>query len=489
MHGFAEFRTCRRGGRAVLLGLVMSTVLSCHRGSTPTVPEGEPRPTPHPVRIVVVDDPPFADILDREWKARMTGELQLQQLTLAQLESVVQLAADLIIYPSACLGTVAERKLIGTPSPGAYENEQYAQRDVFELQRNAEVGWGRQAMAFSFGSPQLVLMYRADLLHKRQLKPPTTWEEYQRLAEQMTRSELGELAPPAGQPWHAVCEPLGDGWASKVLLARAASYASHPSQFSVLFDYTTMQPLIAGPPFVRALEELVAASKLGSTAADQLTPESARRAIMAGQAAMALSWPSHATTDGKPLELADGIELGFARLPGATTAYNVGEQIWTTHEANQSIPVPLLAIAGRLGSVVQNARRPREAADLLALLSSKEWSERLSPASTATTLFRHSQAKKPTGWTDAALTLEASERYAEVVSQTQSQPAHLCSLRIPGWQRYLAVLDTAVLAARSGEQTPADALTQAAQAWSTITQELGSEQQRAAYTRSLGLDP
>ncbi len=101
---------------------------------------------------------------------------------------------------------------------------------------------------------------------------------------------------------------------------------------------------------------------------------------------------------------------------------------------------------------MQNARRPREAADLLALLSSKDWAERLSPESAATTMFRQSQMKRPRVWTDAALTLESSESYAEVVSHTQSQPTHMCALRIPGWQRYLAVLDEAVLSARSGQK-------------------------------------
>ena len=43
----------------------------------------------------------------------------------------------------------------------------------------------------------------------------------------------------------------------------------------MFFDYLTMEPLIAGPPFVRALEELVTAAKLGVAAPDQMTPEAA----------------------------------------------------------------------------------------------------------------------------------------------------------------------------------------------------------------------
>ena len=76
-----------------------------------------------------------------------------------------------------------------------------------------------------------------------------------------------------------------------------------------------------------------------------------------------------------------------------------------------------------------------------------------------------------------------------MVGHTQSQPRRLSSIRIPGWQRYLAVLDEAVLAARTGPRHPSEALTETAEAWSAITEELGLEQQREAYTRSLGLEP
>ena len=489
MHRLSVFRSLQHSGHLLVCGLILSGVIGCQKGQSPATGEGENKPQPHPVRVIVVDDARFAAALDREWKARMEDKLELKQMTVEQLESAKQLIADVVIYPSACLGAVSEHDLIAAPSASAYERAQYAQRDVFELQRNAEIRWGRQPMAFSFGSPQLVLMYRSDLFHKRQLQPPTSWREYQDVAEQLTRAELDELAPPEDQPWSAVCEPLGDGWAGKLLLARAASYASHPSQFSVLFDYTTMEPLIAGPPFVRALAELVTATRLGPADVQQLTPEAARRTIMAGQAAMALCWPSHATVADEPLELADGVELRFVQLPGATTAYNVGEKIWTPHDPEEVIHVPLLAIAGRLGSVVKNARRPREAADLLALLAGKEWSERLSPQSPYTTLFRQSQVMHPEVWTDEMLKLEASADYAAVVSATQSQPNHMCCLRIPGWRRYLAVLDQAVLAARSGQKTPQEALSAAADAWKEISNELGKDQQREAYTHSLGLEP
>ena len=479
----------RRSVWLFLAGLSCLAVVGCEKATEPDANTDKSQSKLYPMRVIVVDDAPFATVLERQWKARIESSLELQQMSSEQLETVRQLVADVIIYPSACLGTLAHRKLIAAPSEAVFADQQYSLRDVFELQRGAEVRWGEQSYAFTFGSPQLVLAYRADLLRDRQLQPPLTWEQYQQLAERLTRSELGDSGPAESVPWSAVCEPLRAPWAAQVLLARAASYASHPSQFSVFFDYLTMEPLIAGPPFVRALEELVTAAKLGVAAPDQMTPEAARRTIMAGRAAMALCWPSHSTSDGQPLELAEGVEIGFTQLPGAIEAYNFGEQTWTPHEEQRTVYVPLLAVAGKLGSVVSNARRPRESAGILALLTGREWSGLLSPESPSTTLFRQSQVNAPQVWTDEALTLESSRQYTELVATTQSQPRRLSSIRIPGWQRYMAVLDQAVHAAHTGTQTPQQALTETAEAWSAITEELGLDSQREAYTRSLGLEP
>ena len=133
----------RRSVWLLLAGLSCLAAVGCDKAPEPDVDVDKSQSKLYPVRLIVVDDPPFAAALEREWKARMESELQLQQMTIEQLESVKQLTADAIIYPSACLGTIAEQQLIAAPSAAAYEDDQYAQRDVFELQRNAEVHWGR----------------------------------------------------------------------------------------------------------------------------------------------------------------------------------------------------------------------------------------------------------------------------------------------------------------------------------------------------------
>ncbi len=389
------------------------------------------------------------------------SELQLDQLTLDELEEAKKLDTDVVIYPAAALGMLAERKLIAAPSPSALQDPGYNRQDIFDLQRTAEVRWGDQTMAFSFGSPQLVLAYRADLFAALKLEPPQTWADYERLVERLQRDQLGEHAPAADAPWTPACEPLAAGWAGQILLARSAAYAAHPSQFSVLFDYSTMRPLVAGPPFVRALTELVASAPDGAQEALAMTPDLARQQLFQGHAAMAICWP-HPTGKGDESTLAEGISIAFAPLPGATQAYNYAEQEWTDRDPDRTLCVPLTSVAGKLGSVTPGARRPREAAEILALLTGTEWSETLSPVSPDTTLFRFSHLSTPAIWTDNVLPLSASENYAEVVRTTQSMPVHVSSLRISGYRQYMAVLDQCVQSAATGERTPTEALTAAA---------------------------
>ncbi|MCU0961718.1 MAG: extracellular solute-binding protein [Pirellulaceae bacterium] len=480
----------RHGITAVTLAILSWSAGGCQRPDQPPPDEAaaKAKAKPYPMRVIVADDPALAAAIERLWKARIDNELQLQQMTVAELEAARPLPADIVIYPSACLGTLVEHDLLAVPSSEALEDPQYEARDVFELQRRIEGRWGTEIYGFSMGSPLLVLMYRADLFEALKLTPPRTWAEYQELVPRLGRDALGAAAPPADRPWHATIEPRAAGWGGRLLLARAAAYAAHPSQFSTFFDYDSMRPLIAGPPFERALAELVAVNA-GSPHTQLHSPDSARAAMLRGEAAMALTWPHRAGSEA-PVSLAPDVRIGFAELPGATEVYNFVERTWTRRDAERAEDqVPLLATAGRLASVTKHARRPRETARILALLTGREWSREISPTSPAATLFRQSHVQDPQRWTDEGLPREAAAQYAEVVRDALSRPTGMVCLRIPGYQRYLAALDQAVQDACAGTQTPPAALASAAEAWIAITTELGMDSQRTAYMRSLGLEP
>ena len=519
-------------GRAIAIGAVI-LLAGCSKTKAP--PANSAPSKPAILRLTIVDDPALAKQIARvkgEWKARSGVALELREQSVNDLRAAKSLGADAVIYPADELGTLAAQHLI-RPLPAAWLNRaEFRRSDLFEPCGSAEAQWGDRTYAVPLGSPVFVLFYRRDLFDRFHVEPPQTWAAYQQAIDFFDKHRTG--LPPKGS---IAIEPLAPDWAGKMFLARAASYAKHRDYYSALFDKQTMKPLIASPPFVRALDELIAATKASAAASLRTTPADARRAILGGRCVMAISWPtaadsvaasaadSAAETKPDSAPKASGasaapavpsvggsspIRIGFCMLPGSAKAYNPKQRVWQTNPSDDGTGhadfssaagdalhraphpaqlTPLLSISGRLGSVTAESRSGELSFQLLVWLSGEEWGARICSASPATTLFRRSQLGKPQQWVEPSIAAPAAKQYAEVLARSLIRPQWLESPRIPGHAEYLSALDEAVRAAVAGKQSAADALSGAAKRWGQITARRGLDSQRAAYSRSLGLEP
>ena len=487
------------------------------------------------IELLVVDDPTLAATIRREWRARGTGELVVRETDAEDLLKSESLGADALIYPSALVGELAERGFIVPVPADVLGSETLAWRDVFRLIRVQESTWGEKTYGLPLGSPQLVLYYRGDVFDRLGISPPQTWQQYQQVLEKLSAHKADPIgtpdpegsAAPEADPIDAspdalarnadlrtpgfrfaAVEPLGPGWAGQVLLARAAAYARHRNQYSTLFDYTTMRPLVDGPPFVRALEELVAAAEHGPPQPWTITPEMSRQRFWNSEVAMALSWPTRSGSDEKAHDAtghgggapdvsnARGTRapgpapnVKIAALPGSVEVYQFLNESWELRNDNEPQYVPLLAIAGRTGSVARQTPRPRRAFALLAWLGGREWSGLISPASSATTLFRTTHVPVSRRWLPAQMDETTGRDYADLVETTQSSPTWFITLRLPGRAEYMAALDGAVHQALRKEIPPEQALHEVAVTWNSITDRFGRQRQRDAYQRSIGVGP
>ena len=443
------------------------------------------------LRLLVVDDAELAAAVKKvcgEWKAQTGSELEVAEATQQDLAQMKSIDADALIAASYLLGPLAEAELIQPISKNVLREDETEWAQNFELARSREAAWGRSTFAVPFGSPVLTCYYRVDLLKKLNRRPPRTWGEYEQLVRLLSdREKLGKLAPPEGEPWHGTLEPLGPGWAGLVLLARAASSAKHPDNYSTLFDIETMAPLVNSPPMVNALIELVAAARTGPK--EQLTygPTEVRNAFWQGRCGLALTWPTAAVK--LPDDAKKDLALGIAALPGSKRGYNIDEREWETRDADQESQVPLLATTGRLGMIGHGSDNPDAAAALLLWLSGGELNPPPSCQSRSTTLFRRSHLKFPQIWVEKAMKPTAAGEYADLTAATFEREQWLFAPRIPGRAEYLAALDDAVHAAIAGKKSPAAALRATTLRWHQITKQLGLEQQRQAYLHSLGLEP
>ncbi len=391
-----------------------------------------------------------------------------------------------MILPEHLLGPLAEAKALAPVPQSIARDLKNPWSQTFELLRDQEAVWGNEVFGVPLGSPVLCCYYRADLLEKLHRKPPQTWKEYEELAR-LLRAEGAK----SGGPKYGTAEPLGRGWAGLLLLARAAAYAKERDNYTTLFDEQTLEPAIAGPPFQRALEELVAAAKLGPPKALEFDPDAVRAEFWKGNAAMAISWPTGARSvvSGSAARKSAGSvpPVAVAELPGGKEVYRTSSGSWEARGDDAGQRVPFLGVAGRMGVVRAGGEHADAAFELLLWLTEPRWCSQVLAASPSTTLFRRSQIAAPQAWVESGVPAAVARQYAEQTAATLSRRQFLAAFRLPGRDEYLAALDEAVQAAVRGRQKPDAALKAAAEKWREINRRLGVEQQKAAYLHSLGL--
>jgi hypothetical protein len=148
-----------------------------------------------------------------------------------------------------------------------------------------------------------------------------------------------------------------------------------------------------------------------------------------------------------------------------------------------------MGVSGRLASVTKECREVSKAMDMLFFIAGPELSGQIGSASKHTTLFRESHLRQTNRWLGAPYDQESAQRYAETAKGVFNQGTCLMTLRIAGRNRYMAALEDAVWSSLTRSAEPKDALRKAAEQWESITNELGRDAQRHAYTLSIGLEP
>jgi len=444
------------------------------------------------LRLLIVDDAQLAKAIRQragDWEAQTGSTFEVIEKPTAAFLAGEHRAADAVFYPAYLLGPLAEMEAIRPVSRVLLADPKLNWHDVFNAVRLHETMWGQQVYALPLGSPVMQCYCRADLLSLTGRQPPSTWKEYQELAELWNRPEyLPDGFFGDETPWYPTAEPLAPGWAGLTLLARAAAYAKHPDHYSTLFDIDSMQPRIASAPFVKALEELAAAARLGPPQARQFTPVDVRQLFHRGQCGLALTWPSAAGMADSEINGA-AAPVVLAELPGSSEVYDPQAEAWKTAEGEIVRHIPLLSETGRLGSATKSSTHPDAAEELLAWLIGAEWrwGTGIAALSPNTTMFRGAHVADAEDWFEPMDGENALSTAAETIQQSLSRRESMPALRIAGRERYLAALDAAVYQVLEDDVHPRDALEAAADKWQAINDDLGVATQRRAYRRSLGL--
>lgn len=492
-------RTCANGGPGgsglvslICVGLCLFFTGCPARPAVPPPPSnrssGPLEATPsepvalEPLVMVVVDDEPLGEICKLEWQAETGANLEVRHIHHADLEQELG-PCDIVLLPESALGDAIRRKLADIIPPswtndGAWQSDDVLLRDATEL-----VKWGDDVRAVSLGSPFPMLLFRGDQFTSHHLTAPSNWNEYRQTLEILSEGAASDGVSLPG------CEPLAPGHAAFTFLARVSPYVRDRSQASPYFGSHDLHPLIADPPYVRALTELIHSAQQNKQAEAWLTmtPRDAARAMWEGKASMAITWPHGAWWPPGETPLPSSGTIAVAELPGSKEYFDFRVNAWQTRESGELARVPLLGSSGRIATIPQDSKHKRAALRLLAWLTAPERKATISARSPATLMYRKSHLSDATPWLGPFAGGALGRQVSSLVAEVHQRELWLTYPRFSYADRYIGALDTAVRDAVAGKSPPAAALQSVAETWKKQTEEIGAEEQRKSYLQSLGL--
>lgn len=413
-----------------------------------------------------------------EWSARTGARYELQEYDSTGHDSTKPSALDeaaLLLLP---LTEAATRKFAPIADDlQSSENVHFI--DLFEGLRTGPASVSGQPALLPIASPVLVYAYRHDLFTEAKLTPPTTWEEHLKLLETLDGKGLAAVAP-----W-------GDDFRVTMFLARAVSSAKHPHQYSLFFDVSTGEPLIDGPGFVRALDELRPALKLMQKHHDvtSLSPAECRKLLLSGKAAVAMTLVD--PIGEADVERLESSQFRFARIPGSPTAFNGSTNEWESIRDEPVNYCTLTAFDGLVAGVSADASEleQRAAWELLAQLTVESRKLMQVFPARARSLCRESQLAVPSAFVSEQFSAAEAEQAAQVLAASLRGPQLVADLPVVGRKRFRAALSQGIGRFLNEEVSAEETLKQVAAEWRSIASEIGDKTVLNSYRTSIGLSP
>jgi multiple sugar transport system substrate-binding protein len=335
--------------------------------------------------------------------------------------------------------------------------------------------------------------YRSDLIDA----PPKTWDEYLAIAEQFHGQDLNG----DGDPDYGSC--ISKKRAAQaywfITDVAASMIQTEGTGHGAFFDLDTMEPLIQNEAFAKALEIYDATTAFGPPDELNLDVGDTRSLFTSGRCALSLDWGDIGTLAIDPETSIVMDKTGAYILPGSTevldreTGTLVPCDETTCPYAIDGINhAPFAAYGGWSGGINAGADElVKDAAyDFFSYMAQPAQANvDVTIGKTGFNPYRTSQFLNRQAWVEAGMSPEAATNYLGAIEASLASPNMVLDLRIPQNQRYQqVVLDQAVSQFMAGEINAEEAMQQIHTGWEEITEELGREDQLAAYRATLGVE-
>jgi multiple sugar transport system substrate-binding protein len=259
-----------------------------------------------------------------------------------------------------------------------------------------------------------------------------------------------------------------------------------------------MEPLLDNAAFRKALEIYDATTQYGPPDELNLDVGDTRSLFTSGRCALSIDWGDIGTLAIDPETSIVMDKTGAMITPGSTQVldWETGELVdcneTTCPYAIDGVNyAPYAAYGGWSGGINAGAEDiVKDAAyDFFSYMAQPaQANQDVTIGITGFNPYRTSQFLNRQAWVEAGMSSQAASDYLGAIEGSLANLNMVLDLRIPQNQRYQqVVLDQAVAQFAAGELTMDETVAQIYNGWEEITEELGREEQLAAYRSSLGV--
>jgi multiple sugar transport system substrate-binding protein len=374
-------------------------------------------------------------------------------------------------------------------------DKQAAEDDVAPFFREFSQKFNGKAYMITLDGDFQMVYYRTDVAEKLGKKPPRTLDDYLDFA----KAANGQDWNGDGKPDYGSCiskKRNAQAYWAIISIAGGLIQTQGTSQ-GVFFDTKDMKPLVNNEAFATALKFYKDSTAYAPPDEINLDVGDTRKLFTSGQCALTLDWGDIGTLAIDPKESTVQDKVGAVVLPGSTkvldraTGKLVACDAKTCPYAVDGVNhAPFAAFGGWSGGINAKADpKVKEAAYAFFsyMTAPKQSNEDVTIGRTGFNPYRLSQFKDMALWKKAGMSEKAAKDYLGAIEASLNSPNMILDLRIPQNQKYeQVILDTAVARFLAGELSAEDTMKSIEDGWNETTDEIGRDEQLAAYKSTLG---
>jgi hypothetical protein len=369
---------------------------------------------------------------------------------------------DVGIVPCGAMADLDETASSITLGPDVTEDAGLAADRFFPVIGQALMRWRGEPSALPLGCVQPAMLIAADMSTAPgdggSAGVPESWDRFIEVAERLRASSTDD-AP-------MVAEPLAGGAAAKMFLWRASD--AGPSVW--LFDRESFEPVLTDEVYVRTLETMRACA--ATYGGRRLTAGEVWGGVAGGTIKLAIGWPGLSSDPPRVESIGDVLVAPLPIDGGAATG---GSGVENSETFSAVLPDPDAPI----GLLSDRCRQSSAAKRFLIWITGGDGSEMVRRFGPGMTPIRGGETGGEGNANGGA--------YDQFLKDRLASPQLRPTVRLHGYDRYMAALDEQVLACLDGNRSPVDALAATAKSWSAITAKMGTDRQARAWRLAQGL--